>query len=205
MSSAVSTLIPVTLPRGRARLETKPTSTGSEPVANRIGIVLVAEIAAWIATSLPPTSRTATLRPRRSATMSGNWSNWPSAQRYSMATLRPSAKPTSPRPRWNPAMRSLHCVAATACSEPITGIADCCALAATGQAAAAPPRSVMTSRRSLDHLVGAPEQSDREGDTQRLGSLEIDDQLDLRGLLYGQVGWLLAPENATRIDAGQPV
>src|SRR5262249_17797226 len=36
---------------------------------------------------------------------------------------------------------------------------------------------------SFDHLVGASEQSDRKGDTKRLGSLEIDDQLNFRGLL----------------------
>jgi hypothetical protein len=32
---------------------------------------------------------------------------------------------------------------------PITGIADCCARAASGHAAAAPPSSVMKSRRVL--------------------------------------------------------
>jgi hypothetical protein len=31
----------------------------------------------------------------------------------------------------------------------ITGIAGCCALAASGHAAAAPPRSVMNSRRLI--------------------------------------------------------
>jgi hypothetical protein len=33
----------------------------------------------------------------------------------------------------------------------------CCARAASGHAAAAPPMSVMNSRRSFDHLVGAGE------------------------------------------------
>jgi hypothetical protein len=35
----------------------------------------------------------------------------------------------------------------TALRNPITGIADCCARAAIGYATAAPPRSVMNSRR----------------------------------------------------------
>jgi len=36
--------------------------------------------------------------------------------------------------------------------KPITGIADrCCSLAASGQAAAAPPRRVMNSRRLIGH------------------------------------------------------
>jgi hypothetical protein len=63
-----------------------------------------------------------------------------------MATLRPSAKPASPKRRWNPAIRSVHCAADTPCSTPITGIAGCCARAASGQAAAL-PSSVMKSRR----------------------------------------------------------
>jgi len=41
---------------------------------------------------------------------------------------------------------------------PITGIAGCCARAARGHAAAAPPRSVTKRRRSFDHLVGGGEQ-----------------------------------------------
>ena len=32
----------------------------------------------------------------------------------------------------------------------------------------------------FDHLVGAGEQRERESDAERLGSLEINDQLDLR-------------------------
>ena len=40
---------------------------------------------------------------------------------------------------------------------PITGIAGCCACAASGQTAAAPPISVMKSRR----LVGSPDRGPR--------------------------------------------
>ena len=148
-SSTPIKVAPVTFPPGRPRLDTKPALTGSEAVVNTIGIVFVAAIAARIATSLAPAQMTATLRLTRSAAMAGSRSNWPSAQRYSMATLRPSAKPASPRPRWNPAMRSVHCAADTPCSTPITGIAGCCARAASGHVAAAPPRSAMNSRRFM--------------------------------------------------------
>ena len=51
---------------------------------------------------------------------------------------------------------------------PITGIAGCCARAASGHAAAAPPRSVMNSRRCMSapklrrrHLSGSNEYFDR--------------------------------------------
>ena len=36
---------------------------------------------------------------------------------------------------------------------PITGIAGCCARAASGHAAAAPPRSVMNSRRPMKAVI----------------------------------------------------
>jgi hypothetical protein len=35
-----------------------------------------------------------------------------------------------------------------------------------------------------------------------LAGLEVDDQLEFRGLLHRQVGGLLAPENAAGVDAG---
>jgi hypothetical protein len=36
---------------------------------------------------------------------------------------------------------------------PITGIAGCCARAANGHAAVAPPSSVMTSRRPMQNVI----------------------------------------------------
>jgi len=50
---------------------------------------------------------------------------------------------------------------------------------------------------SLDHLIGAAEQRQRHGDAKRLGGFEVDQQIDLGGLLDRQVGRLLAPENTT--------
>ena len=147
-SSTPIKVIPVRFPSGRPRLDTKPALTGSEAVVNTIGIVFVAAIAARMATSPAPAQMTAALRLTRSAAMAGSRSNWPSAQRYSMATLRPSAKPASPRPRWNPTMRSVHCAADTPCRTPITGTAGCCARAASGPASV-PPSSVMNSRRFI--------------------------------------------------------
>jgi hypothetical protein len=48
----------------------------------------------------------------------------------------------------------------------------------------------MTSRRLIDHLVGPGEERLRDREAERLRGAEIDDQLDLRGLLNRQIGRL---------------
>src|SRR5215831_73813 len=65
--------------------------------------------------------------------------------------------------------------------------------------------SCIAAKQSLfDHLVGAAEQAQRERNTQRLRSLEIDDQLDFCDLLHRQVGRPFALENPAGIDTGLP-
>jgi hypothetical protein len=58
---------------------------------------------------------------------------------------------------------------------------------------------------SLDHLVGATEQRQRHGEAERFRGLEIDDQLDFRGLLDRQIGRLLALEKLTSVDTDQTI
>ena len=66
-------------------------------------------------------------------------------------------------------------------------------------------RSLQQKLALFDHLVGTAEQRDWEGDAERLGSLEVKDQLDFRRLLDWQIGRLFTLQNSTSIDADQTV
>src|SRR5260370_494670 len=57
------------------------------------------------------------------------------------------------------------------------------------------------STPSFDHLVGAPQQSDRAGEPECLCGLEIDDKFDFDRLHDRQIRRLLALENPSGIDA----
>ena len=74
-----------------------------------------------------------------------------------------------------------------------------------GHAAVAPPSNVMNSRRSLDHLVGTCEQGPWDGETERFGGPEIDDQLHFRHLLHRQVCRSFTLENAASVDTHRMV
>src|SRR5262245_29764830 len=58
---------------------------------------------------------------------------------------------------------------------------------------------------SFDHLVGAAEQWQRDCYAKRLGSLEVQEHLDLRGLLNRQLARLFAFENPGGVNASQTV
>src|SRR5687767_14147120 len=65
--------------------------------------------------------------------------------------------------------------------------------------------AVSTAASSLDHLVGAGEKREREGNAERLGCLKIDKQLDFRDLLDRQISRLVALEYASGLDASLTV
>ena len=136
----------MTLPPGRARLATKPLPTGSPATANTIGMTDVACFAAT--TAVPAVTMTSTLSRTNSAAISAKRSLRPSAQRYSIATVRPSIQPSSRSRCTKAAVHGPQAEGVAAPKNPMVGsFAGCCARAASGHAAAAPPSSVMNSRR----------------------------------------------------------
>jgi hypothetical protein len=89
-SRVLKLLTPVTLPPGRLRLPTNPAARGSALNAATIGMVAVAVLAANAAGCPPAAASTVTGRLTSSVAIAGNRSYRPSAQRYSIATFRPS-------------------------------------------------------------------------------------------------------------------
>ena len=150
---------PVRFPPGWIRLATSPALTGSTATAKTVGTVVVAALAATAVGVPPPATSTVTGRRASSVASAGSRLFWPSAQRYSIATFWPSTYPDSFNPCWNARRRTTYKSGEALLRKPMTGIAGCWACAASGHAAAAPPRSDMNSRR----LIASPRLRTRHG------------------------------------------
>src|SRR6266478_5868955 len=99
------------------------------------------------ASTPPAVSITSTLSRTNSAAISAARSRLPPAQRYSIATVRPSIQPSSASRRTKAAVQALHAEDVAPPKIPTVGSFACCADAASGHAAAAPPSSDINARR----------------------------------------------------------
>src|SRR5262245_26021530 len=122
-----------------------------------------------------------------------------------MATFLPSTNPASFRPCRKGSTVYAKPAAGVLLRNPTTGIAVCCARAATGHAAAAPPNSVMNSRRFIRSPRRRGRASSADFQAKRPGGRKIDDELEFDRLHDRQVGWLGTFENTTRIVAELPI
>jgi len=142
---------PVALPPGCARLATNPAPTGSMTFANTIGALRLACCSA-ATLALAEARMTSGASPTNSAAYVRLRSASPAGQRVSIRTLRPSVQPNCCSPSRNAASRawSTGSLPAPPISTPIRRIRSvCCARAASGHVTAAPPSSVMKSRRFI--------------------------------------------------------
>ena len=140
---------PVTLPPGRARLATRPLPTGSSASANTIGMTDVACFAARTGAA-PAVTMTSTLSRTNSAAISAKRSLRPSAQRNSIATVRPSIQPSSRNRCTKAATQGLRAEGVAVPRNPMVGsLPDCCARAASGHL----PSRRRAARRNRAALV----------------------------------------------------
>src|SRR5205809_822163 len=73
-----------------------------------------------------------------------------------------------------------------------------------GSAMVYPPAHLNRSCRLLNDLIRPPQQRLRDRQAKRFGRLEVDDQLEVRWLLDGEVGGLRALQNSVHKQSGPP-
>src|SRR5262245_58768751 len=94
-------------------------------------------------------------------------------------------------------------------SHPTLAVRACCAPAASGVARRLPPTMVTNTRRSinlrsLEELVGSDPDRLRDRQVERLCPLEVDHELELGGLLDGEVSGLGSLEDFVPVVRSSP-
>src|SRR6266568_5510317 len=69
----------------------------------------------------------------------------------------------------------------------------------------ATPRRRLSDAASLDHLVRAQKQRLRDCEAECPGGLQVDDNIELSGLLDREIAWLRALENLVHVASGTTV
>src|SRR5262245_34055983 len=146
-SALVSKLTPVQLPPGRFKLATKPSLTGSPPEDNRNY---------GSSCFRCESGRAAAGRDQDGETSAGKFGGHrgqpiisavgPAIFDGDIFAFDITDFPQSPTER---GQEAIHTACEAPLRKPITGMAGCCALAASGHAAAAPPSRAMNSRRLI--------------------------------------------------------
>src|SRR5713101_6927850 len=75
----------------------------------------------------------------------------------------------------------------------------------TASASKCPARLTPGPFSWMNHLIRPPQHRRRDRQAEGLGRLEVDDQLELRRLLDGQVGGLAAFQNLVHVSGGAPI
>src|SRR5215831_10190046 len=209
---------PLTLPPGRARLATKPAPTGSGKLVITMGMVLLAPFATN-GVGPPEATIRSTLRRTRSAASSGSRSSFCSANRYSMVMFFPSIHPSLLSSCRNASKLTAPPEAVVFSRKPMRGTFPVCCASASETFA---KKSVASSQRmilffmffflprafslfSFDHFIRPIQHRLRNRQTDLLRGLEIDHQLELRRLLYRQIGGLGSLQDSIHVICDAPI
>src|SRR6516165_9685476 len=192
-SSATIIVTPVRLPPGRAKLATRPRSTGSEPLMNTTGIVGVASFAT-LAEGIASAAITSTLRPTRSAANAGSSSKRPSpsgiqSRRFVLrcSPFLPARAETRPQAPWPNLVRD--------CQESQSPASPSAVRARRAPGSSHNPAGARTRGVSLDDLVGASEDRWRDRYPEHGRSLHVYHQLELGRLLDRNIHGLCAAQD----------
>ena len=154
--------------------------------------------------AVPAVTMTSTLSRTNSAAISAKRSLRPSAQRYSIATVRPSIQPSSRSRCTKAAIHWLWAEGVLAPRNPMVG-----SFARLLRARRERPRRRRAAEQRDElaplHSITSSARASSDGgmvEAERLGGLEVDDQLELGRLHHRQVGGLFALENPADVDAG---
>ena len=162
---------PVALPPGRAKLSTKPAPTGSGTCANTIGTPRI-DCSKGPTIALPVAMMTSGVNAANSATYLRALSALPAVHRASIRTLLPSTQPNCCKPRRNAVMRACPSASSPVISTTIRRTrSPCCARAASGHPAAAPPSNV--KEFAAPHSITSSARASSDGGTERPSALAV--------------------------------